>query len=184
MFIWTDLETTGLDLKTDQILAIGLLITDDSFREIDRWEHVVHVPAGYRGMREMNAHVHEMHTKSGLLQRVADERAEVAEVERKAVAWLDHYLGEPADNIKARPAMAGNSVHFDRAFITRDCPALLQRYSYRSLDVSSLRLLALAETPLASKWIEAQAPAEHLPLADIAASRRELAHWRQVLRAA
>ena len=54
MFIWTDLETTGLDPAADEILALGMIITDDSFNEIARFERFAHVPAGWKAMRDMS----------------------------------------------------------------------------------------------------------------------------------
>lgn len=184
MFIWTDIETTGLDPARDEVLALGLLITDDKFNDVASREWIIHVPAGFRAMRDMSDYVREMHERNGLLQRVADSQLDVRAVEREACAFLDEHLGPPAQQIRERPPMAGNSVHTDRSFLAHHCPALISRFNYRHLDVTSFRLLALAETPSAQLWIDAQPDVEHMPLADIAASRREFAHWRRILRAA
>ena len=181
MFIWTDLETTGLDPEADEILAVGLLITDDSFKEIARFEMVSHVPAGWRAMRDMSPYVLNMHTKSGLIERVADSRLELADVEREACAFLDQHLGPAAEKIRDRPPMAGNSVHFDRAFLLRHCPELIRRFNYRLLDVSTLKVLACATVPGAQTWNDSRGPAPHTPIADLEGSLAELAHWRQVL---
>jgi oligoribonuclease len=181
VFIWTDLETTGLDPEADEILAVGLIVTDDSFTEIARLERFVHVPAGWKAMRDMSPFVLNMHTQSGLIERVADSRLELAGVEREACAFLDQHLGEPAEKITARPVMAGNSVHFDRSFLSRHCPELLRRFNYRLLDVSTLKVLACATVPGAQAWNDSREPARHTPIADLEGSIAELAHWRQVL---
>ena len=34
MFIFTDIETTGLDVCADDILALGIIITRDDFTEV------------------------------------------------------------------------------------------------------------------------------------------------------
>ena len=181
MFIWCDLETTGLDPAKDEILAIGLIVTDNAFTEIARFERFTHVPAGWKAMRDMSPFVLDMHTRSGLIERVADSRLELADVEREACAFLDQHLGEPAEKIKDRPVMAGNSVHFDRAFLLRHCPELIRRFNYRLLDVSSLKVLACATVPGAREWNDSRPPAPHTPIADLEGSIAELAHWRQVL---
>jgi len=36
MFIFTDIETTGLNARTDDILALGIIITRDDFTEVAR----------------------------------------------------------------------------------------------------------------------------------------------------
>lgn len=180
-FIWLDLETTGLFPKRDDILAIGLIITDEHMREIDRFERVVHVPAGFLSMREMSDFVREMHTKNGLLERVADSRFTLGDVENEACEFLDKHLGAPATEIRQRPPMAGSSVHFDRAFLDLHMPALLRRFNFRLLDVSSFKVLAMATVPGAREWNDAQADAAHTPIADLEGSIAELAHWRQVL---
>jgi oligoribonuclease len=181
VFIWTDLETTGLNPEADEILAVGLLITDNTFNEIARFERAVHVPAGWRAMRDMSPYVLDMHTKSGLIERVADSRLSLADVEQQACEFLDQHLGEPAEKITARPPMAGNSVHFDRAFLLRHCPELIRRFNYRLLDVSTLKVLACATVPGAQAWNDSRPPAPHTPIADLEGSIAELAHWRQVL---
>ncbi len=180
-FIWCDLETTGLDPQREEILSVGLLITDDNMREVARFERDVHVPLGYLAMREMSDYVREMHTKSGLLQRCEASTQHLGDVEREARAFLTQHLGEPAEKITERPPMAGNSVNFDRGFLTHHCPGLIKHFNYRLLDVSTLKVLALATVPGARAWNDSRPDAAHTPLADIEGSLLELAHWRAVL---
>lgn len=182
MFIWTDLETTGLDPADDEILALGMIITDNAFKEITRFERVIHVPAGWKAMREMDPYVLEMHTKNGLLEKVAESSDCLAAVEKFACAFLDLHLGAAAEKITERPPMAGNSVGFDRGFLTRHCPELIKRFNYRLLDVSTLKVLACATVPGAQKWNDDRPDAAHTPIADLEGSISELAHWRSVLR--
>lgn len=180
-FIWVDLETTGLFPARDEILALGMIITDEHMTEIARFERIVHVPAGFRAMRDMSDYVREMHTKNGLLERVADSRLTLANVEDEAVDFLDTHLGPRAELVRDRPPMAGSSVHFDRAFIDRHCPNLALRFHYRLLDVSSFKVLSMATIPGAKEWNDSRPDAAHTPLADLEGSIAELAHWRRVL---
>lgn len=180
-FVWLDLETTGLDPARDEILSLGMILTGADMRPIVSFERDVHVPAGYQCMRDMSDFVREMHTKSGLLQRVADSRLSLSDVQYAARTWLDRHLGEPAEKITERPVMAGNSVHFDRSFAVVHLPIVLAALNYRLLDVSSFKVLALATVPGAKEWNDARPDAAHTPLADLEGSLLELAHWRQTL---
>ena len=183
MFIWTDIETTGLDPARDRILALGAIITDDSFREIARDEWVVYVPAEDAALQNMDPHVREMHTKSGLLEGLEEFGFNLHEVEAMACAFIDAVVGDgPSESIKNRPCMAGNSVAFDREFIREHLPELHRRYNYRLLDVSTLKVLALATVPGAREWNDSRPEAPHTPLADLEGSISELAHWRGELR--
>lgn len=186
-FLWTDIETTGLNPRKDLILAVGIIITEGpEFREVARGEWVV--PQDPEVMDALlSTFVREMHTKSGLLVDVETAwfdgwRPVYAETE--IGAWLLRHLGPPAASAKDRPAWAGNSVHFDKAFISEQMPCISRHYSYRCLDVSTLKLLAMATIPGAKEWNDSRPEAEHTPLADLEGSLAELAHWREVLRGA
>jgi oligoribonuclease len=181
VFVWTDIETTGLSPERDEILALGLLITDGKMRELARREWVIHVPAGWASMREMSDYVRAMHARSGLLERVADSRLMLADVAREAGAFLEEHLGAPAEKITDRPPMAGSSVHFDRSFLAAHMPKLLGHFNYRNLDVSSFKVLALELVDGAREWNAARKEPAHTPLADIEGSIAELAQWLRVL---
>lgn len=179
-FIWCDIETTGLDAKRDAILALGLVITDARFNEVARAEWVGN--AGALALDHMNDFVRVMHTKSGLLDRVQASPLTLRGIEDRACAFLDANLGAPAEKITERPPMAGNSVSFDREFIRDAMPDLITRFNYRLLDVSTLKVLAIATVSEAQAWNDSRPEAPHTPLADLDGSIAELQHWRQELR--
>lgn len=181
MFIWTDFETTGLDPANEEPLALGLIITDNHFREIARREWVIKVDPENPALVGMAPFVREMHTKNGLLERLQYGQPR-ANVEEFACSFLDRYVGRPAENIKERPPMAGNSIEFDMAFMRWHFPELARRFNYRLLNVSTLKLLACATVPGAQEWNDSRPEAKHTPLDDLDNSIAELAHWRHVLR--
>jgi oligoribonuclease (3'-5' exoribonuclease) len=182
MFLWTDLETTGLDPLNDIPLAIGIIVTDDAFRELGRCEWVIGWDSAHPALRRMSDHVRDMHTRSGLLERVHSETAGIGFVDTYAIpSFLRTYLGPPAENIHERPPYAGNSVGFDKAFVERHFPVSARWYSYRCLDVTTLKLLAMATVPGAKEWDDSRPEPAHTPIADLEGSIAELAHWRRVL---
>jgi oligoribonuclease len=182
-FIWTDIETTGLHARKDLILALGIIITDENMKELARAEWVAHynkhdLSYALNG----NDFVTAMHTKNGLLERVAASKLELCDVEELAGNFIDLHLSGVAASVKDRPPMAGNSVAFDREFIREDMPLLIERYNYRLLDVSSFKVLALATIPGAAEWNATRGEAAHTPLKDLEGSISELAHWVRELR--
>ncbi len=179
-FIWCDIETTGLDPEKDKILAVGLVITDASLMWISRRELHVYVPEDDPAYVNMPHVVREMHTKSGLLQRVANQGRSLQTVESELCAWIEQHLGPTPTKSTDRPVMSGSSVHFDMAFIKRQMPDLALSFNRRLLDVSSFKVLAVASVPGAREWNDSHPPAAHTPLADIDASMAELKHWLHV----
>lgn len=181
VFIWTDLETTGLEPSENKILALGLILTDDSFREIARGEWAVYTMPDDPEVLAMSDFVRDMHTRNGVLERAFASPLGLGSVEHRACELIDAHVA-PTDDIKARPCMAGNSIAFDRAFVSLHMPELARRFHYRLLDVSTLKVLAMATVPGAREWNESHGEVAHTPLADLEASIAELQHWREVLR--
>lgn len=181
MFVWVDIETTGLDDRDDAILSLGMIVTTDTFKEVARREWAVGGVSADKYKR-MSPEVRKMHEASGLLawaEQYADLAPGLGDIERDAIAWLQRVLA-PYE-VVTQPIMAGNSVHFDSRFLSRQMPALRALMHYRLLDVSTLKVLCLATVPGAAFWEGARAGAKHTPLADLDRSLAELAHWRAVL---
>lgn len=171
MFIFTDVETTGLDSRVDEILALGIIVTRDDFTEIARREWIVKYNCDTSGL---DPKVIEMHG-TGLFDKCRHSLLSVDDVEEQAIAFIKEYCASGS------APMAGNSIHFDRAFLKARMPELEKAYHYRNLDVSTLRLLCHATVPGAKDWKSAR-PKAHTPIADLENSLEELAHWRKVLR--
>lgn len=44
MLVWTDLEASGLSPKTDDVLEVAVIVTDDALNEVGRFERVIYSP--------------------------------------------------------------------------------------------------------------------------------------------
>jgi oligoribonuclease (3'-5' exoribonuclease) len=64
-FIWLDLETTGLDPGSRQILAIGMVVTDEKLTELGRFERYVR-PGDLQCWDPI---AQKMHVESGVLSK-------------------------------------------------------------------------------------------------------------------
>lgn len=174
--LWCDLETTGLDAKTGMMLEIGLRITDWRGREIDSWTSLIW-NEGWRGRLATNDFVWDMHTESGLIgdledleinRRVIDYTLE--SVTQQALTWLAERAPADTGPHDGKFPMAGNSLGgVDRPFLREHAPAINDWFSYRDLDVSSMRE-ACRVTNKALHAREPEVEKSHRPQEDISNS--------------
>ncbi len=166
--IWIDCETTGLDPCKDCILEVGCIVTDKELNEIARMSEVI--TCNLPTLQNMKEEVIAMHRASGLWDECL---------------FATRYLDDIADDLAAfikkhggQHPMAGSTIGFDRAFFYFDAPQVLDACHYRSVDVSSLKVLAgLWGYPPAVKSREAK----HRALPDIEDSIEELRHYRRTM---
>jgi oligoribonuclease len=169
--VWIDLEMTGLDPSVDVILQAALVVTS---RDLDPCAEVaidIHQPD--EALSKMTPFVRDMHTRTGLIDRVRTSRSTLADAERVLVQAVTRFCPAPA-------VLCGNSVWADRRFIARYMPALDNLLHYRIVDVSSIKVLA-------QRWYGASAVFEkpevgaHDAVVDIRNSIAELRHYRRTL---
>ncbi len=166
--VWMDLEMTGLDPKIDTILEIATIITDGNLNIIAEGPNiVVHQPDSILdGMDEWNT---THHGASGLTARVRASKIGMTEAEQQTLDFIRLYVPENSS------PLCGNSIHQDRRFLVPYMPKLEAYVHYRNIDVSTIK-------ELGRRWYPGiQAPlkeAEHLALADIRESIKELAFYR------
>jgi oligoribonuclease len=170
--VWIDCEMTGLDLRSDKLIEIAVLVTDAELNVLgDGVDVVIH--ADDAALSSMVDVVTEMHTRSGLIEEVRASTVDVAAAETMV---LD-YIREHVKQAKTAP-LAGNSIATDRGFIARDMPALDSFLHYRMIDVSSIKELCRRWYPRIYYGQPVKGLA-HRALADIHESIRELQYYRR-----
>lgn len=174
--VWIDLEMTGLDPARHVIVEAAVIITDGTLETRIEGPDLV-ITASEDELAQMDQIVIEMHTKSGLLARIADASLTVTEAQDQILDFVKRHVPDPRSS-----PLAGNSVHADRAFLDKYMPALAEHLHYRNVDVSSIK-------ELAKRWYPDVKPFEkkttHRALSDIQESIEELAYYRsEVFRAA
>ncbi len=170
--IWIDLEMTGLNTDTDQIIEIATIVTDAHLKELAAGpDLVIFQPMEIMdGMDEWNT---RQHGESGLTQRVLDSKLSMQDAEKQTIVFLEEYV-----NAGASP-MCGNSICQDRRFLARQMPLLEAFFHYRNLDVSTLKILANSWAPEIAKGFNKES--SHRALADIRDSIAELTYYRESL---
>lgn len=163
---------TGLDLGSDKLIEIAVLVTDGELNILgDGIDVVIH--ADDAALASMSDVVTTMHTRSGLIEEV---RAAIVDVATAEEMVLD-YIRSHVKQAKTVP-LAGNSIATDRAFLARDMPALDDYLHYRMVDVSSIKELCRRWYPRIYFGQPGKGLA-HRALADIHESIRELKFYRR-----
>src|SRR3954463_1917946 len=67
--VWIDCEMTGLDLTSDELVEVAVVITDYDLHPVDPGFAIV-IKADQSAIDGMNDFVRDMHTKSGLINEI------------------------------------------------------------------------------------------------------------------
>lgn len=171
--VWVDCEMTGLDLSTDELVEVAVIITDYNLTVLDPGFHVVIKPSS-RALENMGDFVREMHTSSGLLEEL-DGGVTLAEAEAQVLDYIRRFVPDAG----VAP-LAGNTIGTDRSFLAKDLPAVNAHLHYRNIDVSTIKELAKHWFPK-SYFNSPEKNGGHRALADITESLKELAYYRQAV---
>ena len=170
--VWIDCEMTGLELATDKLIEIAVLVTDSELNILDAGIDLV-IHADDEALAGMPEVVQKMHAHSGLTEEVRAATLTLADAEQQVLAYIKRFVPE------ARTApLCGNSIATDRGFLTRDMPELDAHLHYRMIDVSSIKELSRRWYPRIYFGQPAKGLA-HRALADITESIRELIYYRR-----
>ncbi|HEY5958003.1 MAG TPA: oligoribonuclease [Polyangiaceae bacterium] len=130
--VWIDLEMTGLDPATDAIVQAAVVITDPALTVLEEYCCDVWQPPAVMDL--MTPFVRDMHTKSGLIDRVAKSRTDQRAAEKHLLERISGWCDYPA-------TLCGNSVGQDKRFLDNYMPGVARYLHYRIVDVSSLKVL-------------------------------------------
>jgi oligoribonuclease len=169
-----DLEMTGLDPARDVIVEIATLVTDDQLEIVAEGpDLVVHQPD--EALAAMSDVVREMHTRSGLLPAIQASTTSLAEAGAATLDFIRRHVPAP----RTVP-LCGNSIGTDRRFLAAYLPEIEEYLHYRSVDVSTIKELALRWAPEVVESAPRKATT-HRALDDIRESVDELRWYRHHL---
>lgn len=149
IYVFLDIETTGLDPKRDSILEIGWVMTNDKLETLNTFSAAAVYSPMYDA--QMGDYVKKMHEDSGLLA-VIRNNGHTSPLEPYAAREFERNISHhvyPDTNI----FLAGFSVHFDKAFLSlesswagffqnkEDEPGIIQ-FNHRVLDLSAIKIMA------------------------------------------
>jgi oligoribonuclease len=132
--VWVDLEMTGLEPDTCVIVEIATLVSDYELNVVAEGPSLV-VHQSDEVLGGMNAFVRELHTKSGLLERIRQSTVSLEQATEETMAFLEKHVQ------KGVAPLCGNSVWKDRQFLERYMPRITSHLHYRMVDVSTIKEL-------------------------------------------
>ena len=141
MLIWMDLEMTGLDESRHVIVEIATLVTDDDLNIVAEGPNlVIHQPDEV--MAEMDDFVTNMHTVSGLLEKIKTSTISEADAMQQTLDFIKEHSPEPN-----KIPLCGNSIRTDRTFLAKYMPEIENWLHYRCVDVSTIKELVKRWNP-------------------------------------
>lgn len=168
---WLDLEMTGLDASEDVILQAGLVLTDRHLVPLEQYVCDIWQPEP--NLARMTPFVRDMHEKNGLLERVRASKLDLRSAEKHLLERVAGWCAFPA-------VLCGNTIGQDKRFIERWMPGLAGYLHYRTVDVSSVKILVQAWYGEGAVFKKPD-DREHDALIDIKNSIAELEHYRDTV---
>jgi len=158
--LWLDLETGGLELERQPIIEVAAIVAENVFEQTASFHRIIF--ASEQQIKAFEPEATRMHRENGLLEKLKDGLP-LSHVESELIDFCkSHFQGK-------KIILAGNSVHWDRAFLVRWMPKFSQMLSHRILDVSSWKTYFQIQYGKEPKKL-----APHLAMTDIELSMDEL----------
>ncbi len=164
---------TGLDPAVDELVEVAVIVTDSVLHPLAPGIEVVIKPSD-ASLMQMDDFVRQMHTSSGLLERL-EGGMELEAAQTVIVDYLKQIVPEPGTAL-----LAGNSVGQDQRFLRAYMPEVTDHLHYRIIDVSTVKELAKRWYPKAYVCAP-EKNGTHRALLDIQDSIIELEYYRRAL---
>lgn len=166
--LWLDLETGGLDIAKQPIIEVAARVTSSAFDVLENFHEVVF--CSQDEVRQFEKVAYAMHEKNGLLAKLSAGKSRASVEEALCQLIRKHWTGSD------KAILAGNSVHWDRFFLSFRMPKVADLLSHRVLDVSSWKTFFQLEYQ-----IEVKKLAPHLASDDVDLSIAELKTYAALL---
>jgi len=134
-FVWVDCEMTGLDVFSEQLLEMAVIITTPDCGKV-LYENSWVFSCSQDRLEKMDEWNREHHQKSGLWMRSLESSLSPEDLDAVLVESLKNLGLDSQEGI-----LCGNSIHQDRFFLKKQMPLLSDFLHYRQLDVSTLKIL-------------------------------------------
>ena len=169
--VWIDLEMTGLDPDENTIIEIATIVTESDLSIVAEGPSFA-VDVGKEELAKMDNWNVKHHTENGLLDRIQSDGVSMENAERQTLEFLKEHCSP------GQSPLCGNTIGQDRGFLRRYMPELHDFFHYRSVDVTSIKILARSWYPEVGKW---RKNSGHRALDDIRGSIEELSYYRDKL---
>lgn len=183
--LWCDYETTGkMDDPKTVPLEGAAIITDGDLNELAVFDGIA-LQASAAELAHMGDFVRNMHTKTGLLERVAASTVTREQFDAALAEFAAPYFPTIGDELpngtKYRGIeIGGNSVKFDFDVIEKFFPKTRSLMDYRVIDTSSVGGLLRRWNPAAHAAMPPKA-SDHTAMTDIRECVKELRYYRQFM---
>ncbi|MCJ1450495.1 hypothetical protein MMC28_000826 [Mycoblastus sanguinarius] len=141
--IWIDCEMTGLDPEKETIMSIACFITNAQLELLDDqgWDSIIHHEKSE--LDKMDEWCTKTHGSTGLAAACLASTTTHEQAAEGLLEYIRTHVAEPRKGL-----IAGNSVHCDKAFLSKGPYSKVTDYlSYRILDVSTIKEAAKRWAP-------------------------------------
>lgn len=188
LYLFVDVETTGLNFtngnskpRKNRMLQIAYKLYDEKIqKEYSSGNFFVKYTDSELEQihNEMNDYVLNMHTSTGLLDKLKSANTiSLENIDEHLYKLLERYPGH-------RYSLAGNNAQFDYEVIRRHLPKTTSKLHHSLLDVSSIRRVFSTIGSDFGEKTKAQKASNHDALVDIEECVKELKTYQDVIKKA